>query len=761
VSARLAAAVVRLRYAVVAAWIAVTVATTLLLPGIQDTKGGGLGGLVPAGADAVDAELRSAQLFGFPLISRTWVVERDPAGLPAERVAGVGRRVLAVNLGELDIEELRGAYLLSNAVGPPEFARENGTAVLVPLIFGPETGRGTRTRLATRFARERLAPRASPGAYVGVTGSVPANDKQGDVIAGHLHQLELATIVFVSLAVAVYVRSLVAPLVALAAVAVAYLLSIHAMSAVGEVVDIAVPAEIAPVIVALLFGVVTDYVLFFVSRFRRHLRAGLDGAAAAQAASQELTPILVACGSAVAAGCAALLVAKLGFLRAFGPGLAITVLVGLAVALTLVPALLAILGRRLLWPSGLHPSAPRATRPTPRSERIQALAIRRPLVTIALSLAVLGGLASGLGWLELGWPLIRGLPPDSEPRVAYGQVAQAFAPGAVAPTVIVVERPGIVRRRAALASLQSVLADQPGVAAVVGPATNPTREAIGAVLSRRGDAARFVLFLSDDALGSRALRRLGNLRERLDGLLEAVGLPGAEASIAGDTALVEETIDDAKADLWRVVPAVLLAIAIVLIVFLRGLVAPLYLVAIAALAPLAATGLTVTVFHGLLGHPELTYFVPITAGVLLVALGSDYNVFLVGRIWAEADVRPLREAIVVAGAGASRAISAAGVVLAASFAATALVPLQPFRELAFLLAAGLLIDAFLVRSVLVPAVIALAGYRSGWPGRRLHRVAARASRAVAAEAAGSPRDVVASTGRPRVVVAVRGSAGPS
>jgi RND superfamily putative drug exporter len=754
VSARLAAAVVRLRYAVIAGWVAVTVATTLLLPSIQETKGEGLGGLVPAGADAVDAELRSAELFGFPLISRTWVVERDAAGLPAVRVAAVGRQVLAVNLGRLEAKGPRAAYLLSNALGPPEFARERGTAVLVPLIFGPETGRGTRTRSAQHFARQRLAPRAPAGAYVGVTGSVPANDEQGDVIAGHLHQLEIATVIFVSIAVAIYVRSLVAPLVALAAVAVAYLLSIRVMSAAGEVVDIAVPSEIAPIIVALLFGVVTDYVLFFVSRFRRHLRAGLEGPAAAEAASRELTPILVACGTAVAAGCAALLVAKLGFLRAFGPGLAITVLLGLAVALTLVPALLAILGRGLLWPSGLHPGVPRAARPTPRSERIQALAIRRPLVTIAVSLAVLGALGSGLGWLHLGWPLIRGLPPDSEARVAYGQVARAFAPGAVAPTVIVVEQPGIARSRDELASLQAVLADQPGVAAVVGPATNPTGEALGAVLSRRGDAARFVLFLSDDALGSRAVRRLGNLRERLDGLLEAVGLPDAKAAVAGDTALVQETIDDATADLWRVAPAVLAAIAIVLIVFLRGLVAPLYLVAIAGLAPLAATGLTVAVFQGLLGHGELTYFVPIAAGVLLVALGSDYNVFLVGRIWAEADARPLREAIVVAGAGASRAISAAGVVLAASFAATALVPLQPFRELAFLLAAGLLIDAFLVRSVLVPAVIALAGDRSAWPGRRLHRVAARAGRAVAAEE-GSPRDVVASTRPPRVVVAER------
>ena len=752
-SAWVAAAVVRLRYAVVAAWVAGVVAAIVLLPGIGETADRGLGGLVPVGADAIDAELRSAVLFAFPFISRTTVVERNPDGLSAERLAEVAGEAVRINRGLGDDARIRAALPLPNAVGPPEFAREDGTALLVPLIFGPETGGGARTRAAERFARDRLAPGAAPGTYIGVTGTVPANDEQGDVIAEHIHLLELATVVFVSIAVAVYVRSLVAPLVALAAVGIAYGTSDRVMAAAGQVVDITVPEEITPIVIALLFGVVTDYVLFFVSRLRRHLQTGMSGPAAAETASRELTPILVACGLAVAAGCCALLVAKVGFLRAFGPALAVAVLVGLAVALTFVPAVLAILGPRLLWPSRLRATDGGPGR-TARAERVQRAAIRRPVATILASLACLGVLASGLAWLELGWPLMRGLPAGSEPRVAYDQASRAFAPGAVAPATLVAEAPGITDRRSELAALQTVLGNQPGVAAVAGPAASPTTEELGAVLARNGDAARYVLFLRDDPLGSAAVRRLSNLRERLDGLSEAVGLDGVRWSVAGDTMLVAETIEDATNDLWRVAPAVMVAIALVLIVFLRGLVAPLYLVAIAALGPLAATGLTVAVFQGLLGHGELTYFVPIAAGVLLVALGSDYNIFLVGRIWAEAENRPLREAIVVGGAGAARAISAAGVVLAASFAATALVPLQAFRELAFLLAAGLLIDAFLVRSILVPAVIALVGPRSGWPGHRIQRVGPRARRAVVAERRPS-RDLAAATRLPRVIVARR------
>ena len=145
-------------------------------------------------------------------------------------------------------------------------------------------------------------------------------------------------------------------------------------------------------------------------------------------------------------------------------------------------------------------------------------------------------------------------------------------------------------------------------------------------------------------------------------------------------------------------------------IFLRALIAPLYLVVLAALAPLASIGPAVALFQGVLGQ-DLTYFVPIVAAVLLVSLGSDYNVFIAGSIWAEARRRPLREAVVAGGSGAAHAIAAAGVVLAASFAALALVPISAFQELAFVLAAGLLIDAFLIRLVLAPAVIVLAERR--------------------------------------------------
>jgi RND superfamily putative drug exporter len=149
------------------------------------------------------------------------------------------------------------------------------------------------------------------------------------------------------------------------------------------------------------------------------------------------------------------------------------------------------------------------------------------------------------------------------------------------------------------------------------------------------------------------------------------------------------------------------------------LIAPLYLLASTVLAVGAALGLTTSLFQDVLGHDGLIFYVPFAAAVLLVALGSDYTIFSVGYIWDQARHRSLRQALAVAVPRSTRAITVAGVTLAASFALAALIPLAPFYELAFIMAVGVLIDAFIVRSLLIPALISVVGRTSGWPGKRL------------------------------------------
>ena len=185
---------------------------------------------------------------------------------------------------------------------------------------------------------------------MGVTGVIPARAEQAELIEQRLPLIELVTVVLIALIVALSLRSLAAPVVTLVTVAVAYVVSVRLVAVVGERVGVSVPPEVEPIMVALLFGVVTDYALFYMSRFRRRLQDGEAPRDAARETAVELTPLILACGVSVAAGSAALVVADLGFLRAFGPGMALAVLVGLLVTVTFLPAVLAMVGSAMLWP---------------------------------------------------------------------------------------------------------------------------------------------------------------------------------------------------------------------------------------------------------------------------------------------------------------------------------------------------------------------------------------------------------------------------
>jgi len=533
-------------------------------------------------------------------------------------------------------------------------------------------------------------------------------------------------VALIALVLGVHFRSPVAPFVTLLAAGVAYLVAMRTVAFIGEWLDVSIPREAEPILIVLLLGVVTDYAIFFLHGLRERLDAGEARLDAAEAATAEYLPIVVTAGLIVAGGTAALMAGELGFFRAFGPGMALTVLISLVVAVTLVPALMAIIGAKLFWPSA------RATeRPRVGPSRLAYFATARPVAFVIAAVALVGLVFACRGLLEtnLGLTQVQGLPADSEPRRAQDAAGQGFAPGILSPTVVLLEGvderldlPGLVR-------LQRSLDDEPGVAASIGPATPAAREIPGLVLAGEADAARFLLVLDHDPVGGPAIDSVEALRDRLPALVEAAGLAEADVRLAGDTALAGETVETIKRDLVRIAIAAFLVNFLLLALFLRSIVAPLYLVLASGLALAASIGLTTLVFQGFLGHDELTYHVPFAVAVLLLSLGSDYNVFVVGRIWQHAEELPLREAIATAAPRASRAIGVAGLALALSFAALALIDLRQFREFAFAMSVGVLVDAFVIRGLLIPALISLFGDLSWWPRARRARPAADATAA--------------------------------
>jgi RND superfamily putative drug exporter len=336
-------------------------------------------------------------------------------------------------------------------------------------------------------------------------------------------------------------------------------------------------------------------------------------------------------------------------------------------------------------------------------------------------LALIGGAASGLSRIGVGNALITGLPRSSDVHRAYDAVQHGFAPGVVDPALVLVSGNGTGYQHAGLVRLQRLIARQPDVAQVIGPEQRPFAGRSGVFLADSGAAARYIVILASDPLAPRAISAVDGLRASMPKLIDRAGLPRAHAAVGGDTAISADIISGTVTSLERVLPAVLGLVFLVIALYLRALTAPAALVLTSVLAVVAAIGLTVYVLGMLLGYGQITYYVLFTVAVLLVSLGSDYNVFVVGRIWQEARRRPLREAIEVAGSRAARPITTAGLVLAMSFALLAIVPLRAFREIAFAMAVGLLIDTLLVRTILVPALLSLVGKRAGWPGHAIDR----------------------------------------
>ena len=709
--ARLAQTIVRFRFVLIAGWIGLAVVATLALPNLEETQQGSLGDLVPDDAEAVAAEKRAQEVFGTPALSRVSVVYGSESGLTAQQRRTAMRRIAELNVApEPGLEKVLGAIPVANGETPLGL-RPEASAVIAYLFISPEIGQDGSTSIAQRFARRLEAD--APGTEAFVTGAIPGRSARGEIIRDRLPLVELVTVLMIVVALGVYFRAALAPLLAIVAVGIAYMISIRFVSWAAEQIGLSAPRELEPVIVALLFGIVTDYVIFFTSRFRAELAGGTGTRTAAQASAAALLPVILTAGLIIAGASASLIVADLGFLRAFGPGMAVTAIVGVLVGVTFVPAVLAVAGRAVLWPRGSPAEA--SDRKEPFAGRLVG---RRPVLAVVGSVGVLALAALGITSLEVGDPMIQGLPKSNEVRQGYEDASREFAPGIISPVLILVEGSDLSRNDAGLARLEEEIADAPGIVSVIGPGSLPKAPA-GVLVTEDGSSARYLAVLATNPLGAVAIERLRRLRRSLPRLLDKAGLDGARSGVGGDTALLSETVARTRDSLRSVAPVALIVVFLLLAILLRALLAPLVLVAASALGLVAALGATTYFFELVVGDQELTFFVPFAAAILLLALGSDYNVLLARRIWDEARDHPFREAVRVATDRASGTIAAAGIILALSFAALALIPVRSFQELGFSMAVGLILDAFVVRTLLIPAVISLIGPRAAWPGGAL------------------------------------------
>jgi putative drug exporter of the RND superfamily len=706
-----------LRFFVAAGVIAAAVAAGTRLPGVANLQSSPLGVLTPRNTPAEQTEQWMLAHFRAPLTPRAAVVQRNPHGLGQAQLTHTAQVALAHDrAAERDGGRSGYAFPISNVGGVFPGARESGTTAITYLMYPPAVPALRQIDLANRYAGQLTAP----GAPAYPTGVLAGELGQARAINDSLTMVEIATIAAIVVILAVYFRSVGAPILTVVTAGIAYVIASHVVTWAGGRTGRAVPQELEPLIVVLLLGIVTDYSVFFLAGMRRRLRAGASRVDSAVETTALFFPIILTAGLLVAAGVATLSVGSIEFFRTIGPAMAATVLIGLAVSLCFLPASIAIFGRWLLWP-GLGPhrnqESPAEGEPNPRFARL----FRHRYASALLALLCCAGLlvaATGITRTALGFDPIHNLPKDWSARRGEDQASQGFAGGILAPTVVLLRGPGVARRAAQVADLESHVRRLPGVAGVIGADGLPASARADVFQSTSGDAVRFLVIFDSSPYGAPAIASLQNIQSRMPGLIRAASLSGVRPAYAGDTPIASDTISTIHRDLLRIGLVVLAINLLVLIIFLRSVLAPLLLTAASMLSVLATFGLTTYVFQTWLGQSDLTYYVPLAAGVLLVSLGSDYNVFLVGRIRQRARDLPLREAVTLTSPAAGRAISTAGIALAASFAMLALVPLESFAELAFALAVGVMLDTFVVRPLLVPALFSTIGDSVWWPRRR-------------------------------------------
>jgi RND superfamily putative drug exporter len=581
---------------------------------------------------------------------------------------------------------------IAQGVGP---ISRDGEAALVALAIDTDD-RGAVVAGVAKIRRYLDAHRP-PGlhSYVTGPGGIAADLEQVAEDAGKT--LLFATLGLVLLLLLlVYRAPILAPL-PLLAVGSAYLVASGIVYLLIKAGLIVVNVEGTLLLLVLIFGAGTDYSLLLVHRYREELGKGKGPAAALPLAVQESLPAIAASAGTVIAAMLVLLVAELESTHWLGPVLAIGVATMLVASFTLLPALLALLGERAFWlaPStnggralDRYPDQTSTAVADSRWRRVANLVRRRPrtiVVTVlaALALLSLGNLVDhgtiGFGQGEIG-------PTESSRGTEV--LDEHFPPGLGSPLTAVVHAGEVGPALRGLRRLDAVKLTLP-----VPPSPGSEEAVLTIVL--RGDP------YSDAVKG---------IREELKEVAPSALVGG----IPAENYDVEQT--NAR-DTKLIVPLVLLVVGLILMVVLRALVAPAFLIATVVASFAATLGLLTFAFTELLGTSGTAFDLVLMSFIFLVALGVDYNIFLMTRAREEAANRGTREGVIAALENTGGVVTGAGVILAATFATLTLLPLEQLVQIGATVAVGVLLDTFVVRALLIPSIAYLLGERTWWPGK--------------------------------------------
>jgi len=611
-----------------------------------------------------------------------------PALVVYERAGGAvtaaDRAKVAADVRRLaDVKDVSGQVL-----GP--IPAEDGRAlqVVVPIKVAEE-GNGWE-QLGPRVKEMRSIARADAGGLgVYVTGPAGYFADFANVFSGFDSTLLYITAAIVIVILLLTYRSPVLWLLPLTCVFVALTAAQAVIYLLARDAGLTVNGQSAFILTVLVFGAGTDYALLLTARYREELRRHADRHQAMAVALRRAAPAIIASAATVILSLLTLLVAELNSTKSLGPVMAVGIAVGLCAMLTLLPALLVIFGRWVFWP--LRPTLGSAE-PTEHGlwARIGARMARRPRAVWLVTAVVLGSLAFGLTGLEANG--LQGKDSfRTTPESVTGEevLARHFPAGAGSPVQV-------VGKAEAAEQLRSVLSGTAGVTAVTRPVVKDGYAYVEGTLTSASDSQASY-----------------DLVDRLRSTVHAI--PGADAKVGGGSAVNLDIQRASRHDRNLVVPMVLVVVLVILGLVLRAVVAPLLLVATVVLSFAAALGVSAQAFDHLFGFAGADPSFPLWTFVFLAALGTDYNIFLMTRVHEEAKRHGTRRGALIGLAATGGVITSAGVVLAGTFAALGTLPLVFVTEIGFAVAFGVLLDTFIVRSVLVTALTLDVGRWIWWP----------------------------------------------
>lgn len=528
----------------------------------------------------------------------------------------------------------------------------------------------------------------------------------------------------------------------------------------------------------LLFGAGTDYCLFIASRYREELERIPDKHEAMRVTMRAVGESIASSAGTVLVATVVLSFAVLRSTAALGPLLSIAIGLMLVAGLTLVPAIIALLGRFAFWPltPKLDAHATIDARHQARGGswgRAARAVTGRPIAFLSASLVVFAIFSLGLFQYQVTYDSVSSLPAGTESRQGFEWLRDSFPAGESAPVevyVLLEDGASVYDRLDEIDAMTRDLASYDGVALVesvtaplgsdgpvgrdqvasaLGMAPEPVRVAINEGDSVRPDAgggqvdaevtqaigvysstrsyasadsgvAKFNVILQANPYGIEQIEGIGEFREYARSAADDSGLSG-EVLVGGDTAVSYDTDQANDRDRLFIIPMILLTIGVILGLLLRSLVAPLYLLGTIVLSYVATLGLTTWLFLNVFGYDGVGSAVSLFLFVFLVALGVDYNIYLMARIREETEHRDLHDGVQVALSRTGGVITSAGIILAGTFGALMTLPLRDLFQLGFAVAVGVLLDTFVIRTVMVPAIVVLLGRWNWWPGERFRR----------------------------------------